>query len=146
MARDDGFSPYHCDWSPIGVAFAIVEIASTEPGRFIIIFFFTHRFCNTERENQMTNPFENENDEYLVLVNHEEQYSLWPAFREVPAGWKTVGPNGKRKECLDWIEANWTDMRPKSLVDAMAKNTCGSLDVGNQTTQDPPLGCAEPSG
>ena len=70
----------------------------------------------------MANPFENEDGEYLVLVNHEEQYSLWPAFREIPAGWSAVGPRGKRQECLDWIEATWTDMRPKSLRDAMGKD------------------------
>lgn len=69
----------------------------------------------------MTNPFEDENAEFLVLVNHEQQYSLWPGFREIPAGWTSVGPRGKRRECLDWIEKNWTDMRPKSLVDAMEK-------------------------
>jgi uncharacterized protein YbdZ (MbtH family) len=69
----------------------------------------------------MTNPFEDENAEYLVLVNQENQHSLWPAFREVPAGWNPVGPRGKRKECLEWIEANWTDMRPQSLIDAMEK-------------------------
>ena len=71
----------------------------------------------------MTNPFEDENGEYLVLVNDEGQHSLWPSFREVPAGWKTFGPRGKRKECLDWIEVNWTDMRPLSLVRAMAKHS-----------------------
>jgi MbtH protein len=71
----------------------------------------------------MTNPFEDENGEFLVLVNDEGQHSLWPSFREVPAGWKTVGPRGKRKECLDCIEANWTDMRPLSLVRAMAKHS-----------------------
>ena len=69
----------------------------------------------------MTNPFEDENGEYLVLINHENQHSLWPAWREIPAGWKAVGPRGKRKECLDWIEANWRDMRPQSLIDAMEK-------------------------
>ena len=69
----------------------------------------------------MTNPFENENAEYLVLVNHEGQYSLWPGFRDIPAGWTQTGPRGKRQECLDWIEANWTDMRPRSLVEAMNK-------------------------
>ena len=62
----------------------------------------------------MTNPFEDQDGEYLVLVNDEGQYSLWPAFREVPAGWTSVMA-GKRKECLDWIEANWTDMRPGAL-------------------------------
>jgi MbtH protein len=70
----------------------------------------------------MTNPFEDDNGEYLVLVNEEQQYSLWPAFRDVPAGWSVVHPRGKRKECLSWIEANWTDMRPRSLVKAMESN------------------------
>jgi MbtH protein len=69
----------------------------------------------------MTNPFENENAEYLVLVNDEGQYSLWPTFRDIPAGWTQTGPKGKRRECLDWVEANWTDMRPRSLVEAMNK-------------------------
>jgi uncharacterized protein YbdZ (MbtH family) len=67
----------------------------------------------------MTNPFEDENAEYLVLINDEQQYSLWPAFRDIPAGWRATGPKGKRRECLDWIDKNWTDMRPKSLRDAM---------------------------
>lgn len=67
----------------------------------------------------MTNPFEDENAEYLVLINDEQQYSLWPAFRDIPAGWTATGPRGKRRECLDWIDKNWTDMRPKSLRDAM---------------------------
>ncbi|HEY2498364.1 MAG TPA: MbtH family protein [Candidatus Angelobacter sp.] len=70
----------------------------------------------------MTNPFEDDNGEYLVLVNEEQQYSLWPAFRDIPAGWSAVGPRGKRKECLSWIETNWTDMRPRSLVKAMEAN------------------------
>jgi MbtH protein len=69
----------------------------------------------------MTNPFDDENGEFLVLVNHEGQYSLWPTFREIPAGWTAVGPRGKKKVCLDWVEANWTDMRPKSLIEAMNK-------------------------
>lgn len=69
----------------------------------------------------MTNPFEDDNAEYLVLINDENQHSLWPAWREIPAGWSAVGPKGKRQECLDWIEANWTDMRPKSLIEAMEK-------------------------
>jgi MbtH protein len=69
----------------------------------------------------MTNPFENDDGEYLVLINHENQHSLWPQFREIPAGWRAVGPKGKRQECLSWIEENWTDMRPKSLIDAMDK-------------------------
>lgn len=73
----------------------------------------------------MTNPFEDENGEFIVLVNEEQQYSLWPTFREVPAGWTPVGPRGSRKECLDYIEENWVDMRPKSLVDQMNEDAAG---------------------
>ena len=68
----------------------------------------------------MTNPFEDEEADYLVLINDELQYSLWPTFRDVPAGWTAVGPRGKRKECLDYIEEHWTDMRPRSLAETMA--------------------------
>ncbi len=67
----------------------------------------------------MTNPFENEDAEYLVLINDEGQHSLWPAFIDVPAGWKAIGPRGARHVCLEWIEQNWTDMRPLSLVREM---------------------------
>lgn len=67
----------------------------------------------------MTNPFEDDDADYLVLVNDEGQHSLWPAFRAIPAGWRTTGPSGKRKLCLDWIDEHWTDMRPASLVRAM---------------------------
>ncbi|MFB6891326.1 MbtH family protein [Kitasatospora sp. NPDC056327] len=67
----------------------------------------------------MTNPFEDAEGTYLVLVNDEGQHSLWPSFAEVPAGWTTgFGPAG-RQECLDHVEATWTDMRPASLVRAM---------------------------
>jgi MbtH protein len=68
----------------------------------------------------MANPFEADQEDYLVLVNAEGQYSLWPAFRAVPPGWTATGPSGTRQHCLDWIEAHWTDMRPKSLRDATA--------------------------
>ncbi|MEV5008948.1 MbtH family protein [Streptomyces sp. NPDC093064] len=67
----------------------------------------------------MSNPFDDADATYLVLVNDEGQHSLWPNFAEVPAGWTTAhGPDG-RQACLDHINENWTDMRPKSLVDAM---------------------------
>jgi len=70
----------------------------------------------------MTNPFEDEQGEYLVLINEEGQYSLWPAFIDVPAGWRTTGPRGERKLCLEWIDQNWTDMRPRSLVREMEED------------------------
>lgn len=52
---------------------------------------------------------------YKVVINHEEQYSIWFADRELPLGWKAVGKEGTKKECLDYIEEVWTDMRPLSL-------------------------------
>ncbi|MEM9491990.1 MAG: MbtH family NRPS accessory protein [Myxococcota bacterium] len=53
--------------------------------------------------------------EYTVVINHEEQYSIWPTFKEVPNGWKEVGKRGPKAECLAHIEEVWTDMRPLSL-------------------------------
>ncbi|MEH6373996.1 MbtH family protein [Streptomyces sp. KLMMK] len=64
----------------------------------------------------MTNPFEGDDGEYLVLVNEENQHSLWPAGIDVPAGWTTVHGKDTRAACLDYIERTWTDMRPASLV------------------------------
>ena len=52
---------------------------------------------------------------YLVLVNHEEQYSLWLADREIPLGWSAVGTPGSREECLAYVKEVWTDMTPLSL-------------------------------
>jgi MbtH protein len=68
----------------------------------------------------MTNSFDDENAAFLVLANDEGQYSLWPSFLEVPSGWNVAHPSASRTACLDYIDRNWTDMRPKSLVDAMA--------------------------
>jgi MbtH protein len=67
----------------------------------------------------MTNPFENPDGVYLVLVNDENQHSLWPSFAEVPAGWTVVHGPESRQSCLDHVEQHWTDMRPASLVAAM---------------------------
>lgn len=52
---------------------------------------------------------------YQVVMNHEEQYSLWPANKEIPAGWRAAGKSGSKAECLAYIEQVWTDMRPLSL-------------------------------
>jgi MbtH protein len=67
----------------------------------------------------MTNPFEDPDATYLVLINDEGQHSLWPATIDVPAGWTVVRDRGSRDECLDYVNENWTDMRPRSLVEAM---------------------------
>jgi MbtH protein len=62
---------------------------------------------------------------YTVVVNHEEQYSIWPAGRELPTGWTEVGVTGPKRDCLDHVENVWTDMRPLSLRLAMAAETGG---------------------
>ncbi len=67
----------------------------------------------------MTNPFEDENGTYFVLRNDEGQYSLWPVFVDVPAGWIVVHGEDNRQACLDYVNEHWTDMRPTSLVEAM---------------------------
>jgi MbtH protein len=52
---------------------------------------------------------------YQVVVNLEEQYSIWPLDREIPGGWRAEGPSGSREQCLDYIEKVWLDLRPLSL-------------------------------
>ncbi|KZX21064.1 MbtH family protein [Rathayibacter tanaceti] len=64
------------------------------------------------------NPFDDETGRFLVLVNAEEQHSLWPVFAPVPDGWSVAfgGPDGvDRAHCLAFVETNWTDLRPRSL-------------------------------
>ncbi|MCX3062162.1 MbtH family protein [Streptomyces beihaiensis] len=64
----------------------------------------------------MANPFDSEDGSYLVLRNDEEQFSLWPAFADVPSGWRAVLGPDSRAACLRHIESRWTDLRPKSLL------------------------------
>jgi MbtH protein len=71
----------------------------------------------------MANPFENEAGTYLILINEEGPYSLWPDFRAVPNGWRQIGQPDTRSSCLEWIERNWTDMRPRSLARQMDGGT-----------------------
>jgi uncharacterized protein YbdZ (MbtH family) len=62
---------------------------------------------------------------YRVVVNHEEQYSIWPEYKEIPLGWKDVGKIGQKADCLAFVKEVWTDMRPLSLrkkMEEMAKN------------------------
>ncbi|MEU9356698.1 MbtH family protein [Streptomyces sp. NPDC051840] len=62
------------------------------------------------------NPFDDEDARFLVLVNQENQHSLWPAFAEVPGGWTVAHGEDSRAACLAYVEEHWTDMRPASLV------------------------------
>lgn len=66
-----------------------------------------------------SNPFDDENGVFLVLVNDEEQYSLWPSFAEVPAGWTIAQGESTRAVALEFVERTWTDLRPRSLREAM---------------------------
>jgi MbtH protein len=58
---------------------------------------------------------------YKVVINHEEQYSIWPEWRDNPAGWRDDGKRGNKAECLAYIDEVWTDMRPLSLRKRMAE-------------------------
>ena len=64
-----------------------------------------------------------DSDDYVVLVNDEGQYSLWPSSREVPAGWKQDGARGSQQDCLSHIQRVWTDMRPITLRAALQSTT-----------------------
>ncbi|MFE0578606.1 MULTISPECIES: MbtH family protein [unclassified Streptomyces] len=66
------------------------------------------------------NPFDGADGRFFVLVNDEGQHSLWPSFAEIPAGWHVIFGEESRQLCLEYVEANWTDLRPKSQRDAMA--------------------------
>jgi MbtH protein len=65
-----------------------------------------------------TNPFEDPETSYRVLINDEGQHSLWPSFAEVPTGWRIVHNEDGRDACLKYIAESWTDMRPNSVKPA----------------------------
>ncbi|MEU9599920.1 MbtH family protein [Streptomyces sp. NPDC048109] len=65
-----------------------------------------------------TNPFDDTDGRFLVLVNHEGQHSLWPSFVQVPGGWTVAFEENTRDACLEYVENNWTDLRPRSLVES----------------------------
>jgi uncharacterized protein YbdZ (MbtH family) len=67
----------------------------------------------------MANPFEVAETSYSVLRNEEDQHSLWPAFAAVPDGWTVVHGPGERDECLAYVRENWTDLRPRSVREAI---------------------------
>lgn len=66
---------------------------------------------------------EEDNTVYQVVINHEEQYSIWPDYKDIPGGWKAVNKSGNKQECLDYIKEVWTDMRPLSLRKQMEQVT-----------------------
>ncbi len=69
----------------------------------------------------MANPFDDDSGVFRVLVNDEGQHSLWPDFAPIPAGWSSVHGPAARTACLEYVERHWTDMRPRSLAEAMRR-------------------------
>jgi glycopeptidolipid biosynthesis protein len=67
-----------------------------------------------------TNPFDDDNGKFLVLVNDQQQHSLWPSFADVPSGWRVIHGEAGRQACLDFIDQHWTDIRPRSLRERLA--------------------------
>jgi MbtH protein len=63
-----------------------------------------------------------ENTVFHVVMNDEEQYSIWPDFKAIPAGWRAAGKSGNKQDCLAYIDTVWTDMRPLSLRKQMAED------------------------
>lgn len=76
---------------------------------------------NQIKETTMSSPALEDTLIYTVVVNHEEQYSIWLADRELPLGWREAGKRGSKAECLEYIQTVWTDMRPLSLRQEMNK-------------------------
>jgi MbtH protein len=74
--------------------------------------------------------FDDEDAEYFVVVNDEEQYSIWPAHRDLPNGWRAVGAARSREDCLTHVEQVWTDMRPRSVRKAMGAVTSSPGERG----------------
>lgn len=64
-----------------------------------------------------TNPFDDDNGTFHALVNDEGQHSLWPSFADVPEGWTVAYGPADKASCLSYVEQNWTDLRPRSLVE-----------------------------
>ncbi|NEQ33624.1 MAG: MbtH family NRPS accessory protein [Leptolyngbya sp. SIO4C5] len=78
---------------------------------------------------------------YKVVINHEEQYSIWPAHRDNPPGWRDGGKSGLKQDCLDYIKTVWTDMRPLSLRQQIGSkhdpNSSPALSTGTVGSTQP---------
>ena len=70
--------------------------------------------------------WDDEDTIFEVVINHEEQYSIWPNYKEIPRGWTAVGKSGRKQECLQYIDSVWTDMRPLSLRKLMAADAAAA--------------------
>jgi MbtH protein len=87
--------------------------------------FITLPSCPNVQEHIMS--WDSEDTRFNVVRNHEEQYSIWPTYKDIPAGWEAVGVEGTKADCLAHIEKVWVDMRPLSLRRALeAQGTAGA--------------------
>jgi MbtH protein len=77
--------------------------------------------------------WDDEKTVFDVVVNHEEQYSIWPDFKELPLGWKKVGKRGSKEECLGFIKEVWTDIRPLSLRQYLQRQ--GEISQAEKSSQ-----------
>ena len=84
--------------------------------------FTIERYLACKGDEQMSTDEPEDNTIYKVVVNHEEQYSIWPAEREAPLGWREVDKTGTKPDCLAYIKEVWTDMRPLSLRKKMEES------------------------
>ncbi len=73
------------------------------------------RLCNQHIRKDDEMSWDDEGTVFMVVINHEEQYSIWPDYKALPAGWREEGTKGSKQLCLDHIDKVWTDMRPLSL-------------------------------
>ncbi len=76
----------------------------------------------TDKTKARVNAYTIDGDLFKAIINDEEQYSIWPEQKEIPAGWREVGVKGSKAEVSEYIDKNWTDMRPLSLRKAMEAN------------------------
>lgn len=90
-----------------------------------------------------TSCFDREDETFIVLINHEEQYSIWPHWKAVPGGWSVVdGIRGDKKTVSEYIDKTWTDMRPKSLRTWMAQQDEAVPSEGERPNEAEPAAAA----
>jgi uncharacterized protein YbdZ (MbtH family) len=89
--------------------------------------FLPRKSTKRSGERVSVNPFDDDNGNFFVLINDEDQHSLWPTFADVPSGWRVVYGEADRAACLDYIEQNWPDIRPKSLRERLAESRASDM-------------------
>src|SRR4029077_15697536 len=125
-------NPWSCQWAFFSGGFRLAGLNGNtrRAGPATVVEALgDQRYCRDLRRfgREETDMLDEEEDTrtYTVVVNHEEQYSIWFANKEIPPGWREVGKRGTKPECLAYVEEVWTDMRPLSLRKSMAERGLG---------------------